>query len=287
VSTTTQLAGKAALVTGSTSGIGVTIASVFAAQGASVAVTGRNVERGQRVVEAIRETGGTAEFLAADLANEEQVRDLVDTAAKRLGHLDVLVNNAAPTGTGADDYVHQLRTEDLELTMRVGLYAPLWCAKYAVPHMLRGGGGSIVNISSTAAIRGLHRRPAYSASKAGLDALTRVMAVDYGLNNIRTNSITVGWIRSSDIVKKALEDPSIKAAVHRLLLTPQVGETEDIANVAAFLASDASRYINGSCVATEGGVTSWLDYGRDTLEASVEGLAETRAARTETRETAS
>ncbi|WP_428338915.1 SDR family NAD(P)-dependent oxidoreductase [Mycobacterium sp.] len=276
---TEPLEGKAALVTGSTSGIGRAIAQMFAARGASVVVTGRDAERGADVVATIRSAGGIGHFVAADLRNEDEVCRLVEAAAQQLGHLDVLVNNAAPTGTGADDYVTELRTEDLELAIRIGLYAPLWCAKYAVPHMLRAGRGSIVSISSTAAIRGFHRRPAYSAAKAGLDALTRVLAVDYGRRGIRANSITVGWVRSSAIVKQALSDPAIGAAVHRLLLTPQIGEVDDIANVALFLASDASRYVNGSCIAAEGGTTSWLDFGGDTLEASVDGLTERRAAR--------
>jgi NAD(P)-dependent dehydrogenase (short-subunit alcohol dehydrogenase family) len=270
------LAGKAALVTGSTSGIGRGIAVILAAHGASVMVTGRNAERGNKVVATIHGSGGRAEFHPADLRSEEEVRGLVDATAAAFGRVDVLVNNAAPTGTGADDRVTELRAEDLELTIRVGLYAPFWCCKYAIPHMVRAGGGSIVNISSTASIRGFHRRPAYSAAKAGLDALTRVLAVDYGSRGIRANSITVGWVRSSDLVEKALHDRAIKSAVDGLLLTPAIGEVDDIAHVALFLASDASRYVTGSCVTADGGITSWLDFGRDTLEVSVDGIAERR-----------
>jgi NAD(P)-dependent dehydrogenase (short-subunit alcohol dehydrogenase family) len=271
------LRGKAALVTGSTSGIGREIAATLAAHGASVMVTGRSTERGSEVVGAIRGSGGHAEFCPADLRSETEVRSLIDAAAAAFGRLDVLVNNAAPTGTGADDRVAELRTEDLELTIQVGLYAPFWCCKYALPHMLLSGGGSIVNISSTASIRGFHRRPAYSAAKAGLDALTRVLAVDYGKRGIRANSVTVGWVRSSELVEKALRDPQISAAVGRLLLTPAVGAVDDIANVALFLASDASRYVTGSSVAADGGMTSWLNFGRDTVEVSVDGLTERRA----------
>ena len=252
-----SLKDKIAIVTGSTKGIGAKIVSVFAAEGARVVVTGRSTDAGSKVVAQIRATGGEAEFIAADIGSEDGVRQLLGATIARFGGVDILVNNAAAVeyiGQGGDKRVTELDTKDFDYIMKVGLYAPFWLCKHAIPEMQKRGGGAIVNISSLASTHGLPGTPAYSCSKAALNGLTRQIAVDYAKDNIRSNCIVVGFILSGDVADLFKGNAAFSEALNGALLSRRSGETGDIANAALFLAAEQNLYVNGVCLPVDGGI---------------------------------
>lgn len=246
-----RLAGERALVTGSTAGIGRAVVTRFAAEGADVVVTGRDHARGQATVDAITARGGTAMFLAADLAAEGAGADLVDRTAAALGGLTVLVNNAvASTVDESDGPVATLSTSAWETTLRVNLTAPMESCRAAIPHLLRAGHGSIINISSRQAERAARGFTAYIASKSGLNGLTRAIAVDYAANQIRCNTISPGYVlnerRDADLSAER------RARLEGMHLT-RLGEAADVAYAAVYLASTESEFLTGINLPLDGG----------------------------------
>jgi NAD(P)-dependent dehydrogenase (short-subunit alcohol dehydrogenase family) len=246
-----RLAGERILVTGSTSGIGKQTAILCAREGAQVAVHGRNAERGAAVVAAIESEGGKAVFVAADVGEEEACQRLVDEVAERLGGLTVLVNNAV-AGSGGRSPVGSFDTALWEQVLRVNLTSVAWLCRAAIPHMQRAGHGSIVNISSRQAERASPGLAPYTASKGGLNALTRAIAVDYGRENIRCNALSVGYVvnerRDKDI------SPERRADLEAMHLT-RLGKPEDVAWAVVYLASRESDFVTGALLPVDGGGT--------------------------------
>ena len=247
-----RLAGEKALVTGSTSGIGRAIAIEFAREGAEVAVTGRDHERGAAVVAEIAANGGKGAFIAADLGDEQATIDLVNAAAAQMQGLTVLVNNAAG-GDASDGSIGDLTTDAWDAILRVDLTAPMWCARAAIPHMQRAGHGSIVNMSSRQAERASRGLSAYIAAKAGLNGLTRAIAVDYAHDGIRCNTISPGYVlndrRDADIT------PERRARFEGMHLT-RLGAAADVAYAAVYLASRESEFVTGINLQVDGGSSS-------------------------------
>lgn len=243
------------MVTGATRGIGEEIAYYFAAEGAKVVVAGRNADRGARVVETIKASGGKAIFLAADVSSESDVKQLVTATVQAFGGLNILVNNAAPTtliGASSDKCMADHTTEEFDAIVKATLYGTFWCCKYAIPHMLQAGSGSIINVSSIASIRGFACVPAYAASKGGINALTRQIATDYGTRGIRANTIVVGVI-INELTAGMVATSELEAAVNSLHLTPRPGMCSDVANLAVYLGSDESAFMTAGELLIDGG----------------------------------
>jgi 3-oxoacyl-[acyl-carrier protein] reductase len=155
--------------------------------------------------------------------------------------------------------VLEISNEAFDTVLRTGVYGLLWTSKYAIPHMRAAGGGAIINISAASSIRAIDGRPAYQASKGAVNTLTRQMAVDYGLDGIRSNAIIVGFTPTGgDIMNKMVANEKFISAVRRAIPSPRLGSPRDIANGAVFLASDDAEYINGVLLPIDGGLTCRL-----------------------------
>lgn len=247
---------KVAIVTGAGSGIGRASALKMAQLGAAVTVADINLERATAVAREITEQGGQAIAYQVDVAEESRMRGMVQATVEHFGSLDVLHNNAAdvrPETYGRDLRVTDMDTALWDSFMAINLRSVMLGCKWAIPEMLKRGGGSIVNTSSLAASGGQDTTVAYGVSKAGVNTLTQYVATQYGKQGIRCNAIAPGYTLT----------PAGRAAPRAFLevyekntLTPYLGEPEDLANVAAFLASDQSRYITGQIIAVDGGISA-------------------------------
>jgi len=241
--------GERALVTGSTAGIGRAVAVAYAAEGAHVVVTGRDPERGAAVVAEIAATGGTAFFVGADLHDERACAALVDSAVEGLGGLTVLVNNAAG-GDVADTTVAEMTTAAWDAILRVDLTAPMWCARAAIAPMRAAGHGAIVNISSRQGERPSAGLAAYVAAKAGLNGLTRAIAVEEAKHGIRCNTISPGYVLNER--RDAELAPDRRAVLEGMHLT-RLGLASDVAAACIYLASAESGFVTGVNLQLDGG----------------------------------
>jgi NAD(P)-dependent dehydrogenase (short-subunit alcohol dehydrogenase family) len=257
-----RLKGRAAIVTGGGGGIGGATARAVAREGASVLVVDVNEAAAASVIEGIQSEGGVAAMFRADLSEEQEVVAAIGAAREQFGRLDVLHNNAALTDSdflSADTAVTELSLEVWERTMAVNLRSQMLMCKHAVPVMVEGGGGSIINMSSGASLKGDRTRTAYGVSKAGVNALTMYVATSHGKKGIRVNTILPGLVITDAV--RAHIDESMLTSLSKATLTPSVGQPEDIADVVVFLASDESRYITGQMIAVDGGMSAHVGLG--------------------------
>jgi NAD(P)-dependent dehydrogenase (short-subunit alcohol dehydrogenase family) len=259
-----RLSDKVAIVTGGGGGIGGATAQALAREGAAVVVVDIDLAAAERVAAEIVASGASALPFRADLSSEEQVVATIAAATARFGRLDVLHNNAALTDSGfltRDTAVTELTVDVWERTMEVNLRSQMLMCKHAVPEMVQGGGGSIINMSSGASLKGDRTRTAYGVSKAGVNALTLYVATSHGKRGIRANTILPGLV-VTDAVRAHLDEKML-AGLAKATLTPNVGQPEDIADVVVFLASDESRYITGQMIAVDGGMSAHVGLGGD------------------------
>jgi NAD(P)-dependent dehydrogenase (short-subunit alcohol dehydrogenase family) len=251
-----DLSGKVAIVTGAASGIGRTTSQVLAGHGASVVVAGHSKGGAEEVAADIRAKGGTAIAVGVDVVYEEQVKAMVGAAVTAFGGVDALHNNAAATKMGRDSDVVNVATEVWDETMAINMRGPFFGCKYAIPEMLKRGGGSIVNTSSAAGLKAERIRVSYGVSKAALHGLTRHVANAYGKQNIRCNAIALGMILT-DAAERNVQ-PEMLAYLEEHNALARLGKTEDVAEVVAFLFSDQASFITGEVIAVDGGFTSHL-----------------------------
>jgi NAD(P)-dependent dehydrogenase (short-subunit alcohol dehydrogenase family) len=248
-----RLAGKVAVITGGGSGIGQGAARAFVREGAVVGLLDRNAE----AVEATAaELGANAFPLVADVADESSVERAFADVRRRHGRLDVLYTCAAVQLIGEDAPVHELPLEVWERTQAVNLRGVYLCCKHGVRLMLEGGrGGSVINCGSPTGLTmcgaGWH---AYASSKAGVMALTRVMAADYAKHRIRVNGIVPGTIETT-LTRRLTEDPETRAGLVALHPIGRIGTPEDMAGIAVFLASDESAFATGAHFHVDGGIS--------------------------------
>ncbi|MDX1640623.1 MAG: glucose 1-dehydrogenase [Balneolaceae bacterium] len=241
------------IITGATSGMGKGIALEFAKEGASVILNGRDQKRGDDVVEEIRSQNGNAEFLAGDVGDEKINKELVESAIQSFGKLDGVVTNAGVLGLGK---ITELKTELWRRTFQTNLDSVYFLLKYAIPEMQKNGKGVAVINVSIAAYKSFPNHAAYNASKAGLLALAKQAAVDYG-PDIRINSICPGPVDTNLLHDSAIAFPNPDTAVSDAkeeTLMKRLGQPADIAKLALFLASDDSSWITGSEFTIDGGI---------------------------------
>lgn len=234
----------------------------MAREDAAVLVVDIDEPSAQLVADAIRDAGAMAAAFGADVSDEGQVADVLDAVMSRFGRLDVLHNNAALTESDflqRDTAVTDLSLEVWERTLAVNLRSQMLMCKHAVPVMVGGGGGSIINTSSGASLKGDRTRTAYGVSKAGVNALTLYVATSHGKQGIRVNTILPGLV-ITDAVRAHLDERTL-ASLGKATLTPAVGQPDDIADVVVFLASDESRYITGQMLAVDGGMSAHVGLG--------------------------
>ena len=262
----TRLDGKVAVVTGSGNGIGRAIALALAGAGARVAVSDVLVEDGERTVQEITESGGTAVFIAADVSDPEQAQNLMASASSQFGGLDILINNAGTSGGPAR--LHEVEPDAFDRVIRVNLGGTFLCSKYAIPHFLAQGDGRIVNIASTYGLVGAPNAPAYCASKAAIINLTRQLAVDYGPDHIRVNAVCPGYIDTSlGRRRSSLNAEQIVAATARrekaagMQPLGRQAQPSEVAEAVLFLVGDGASFMTGSIVTVDGGCTTTFNYG--------------------------
>jgi NAD(P)-dependent dehydrogenase (short-subunit alcohol dehydrogenase family) len=247
-----DLTGQVAIVTGSSRGIGQSIAETMAQLGAKVVISSRKPEACEVVAEGIRKAGGEATVIAANISRKNDVEALVAKTVDTYGRLDCMVSNAAVSPyfgpmTGLED-------EAFDKLMNMNVRSSLWLAKLSKPHMETQGGGTIIIISSIAGIRAGGNLGGYAVSKAADFGLARALAVEWGETNIRINCIAPGLVKT-DFAKALWEDPQRRAAYERGTPLRRIGEPKDIGGIAAFLASDAAAFITGQIIVADGGIT--------------------------------
>jgi NAD(P)-dependent dehydrogenase (short-subunit alcohol dehydrogenase family) len=243
---------KVALVTGASSGIGRAIAKAFAAKGAKVMVADVNEEGGLETVKMIKDAGGVAAFVKADVSKDDQVKAMVDETVKVLGGLDYAANNAGIEG--APTPTHLTSEENWQMTIAVNLTGVFHCLKHETAYMLEHGGGAIVNTSSIAGLAGVANMCAYVASKHGVTGLTRTAALEYSRQGIRVNSVHPGAIRTPMIARIEYEMPEMFAGMNEMHPIGRIGEPEEVANAVVFLCSDKASFITGHTLAVDGGL---------------------------------
>ncbi len=254
-----RVAGKVAIVTGGAAGLGLACARRLAEEGACVLIADLDAVGAEAAAREIEAAGGIASAAPVDVSHEDAVVRMVETAIERYGGIDILHNNAAvtdPEHQAADASLLDLDVGVWDRTVAVDLRGAMLGCKHAIPHMIRRGGGSIINTSSNSALAGDLSLAAYAAAKGGLNSLTRSVATAFGKQGIRCNAVSPAHIDSpslrrnvpSEVVEMLLEE----------CLTPRLGTPEDVAQVVLFLASDESTFMTGQILRVDGGALSHL-----------------------------
>lgn len=261
-----RLEQRTAIVTGGSFGIGKAISMRLADEGAHVVLADRAVEQGTATTREIVERGGQATFVACDVSDSNQVKDAVAQAVELAGGLDILVNNAGIPGRLVP--VTDMAEDDWEQVIAINLGGVYRFAKYALPHLIASGHGSMINIASTFGMVGAHNSPAYGASKGGVIALSRQLAVDYGPHGVRVNAVSPGFVDNDMDQRRTRMTPedaaaNLAARVATAGIQPLGRQCDpaEIAAAVAFLASDDGSFVTGAVLPVDGGCTSFFNFG--------------------------
>ena len=256
-----RLVGKVAFITGAGAGIARAAALIFAREGARVALAEINAERGRATEQAVRAAGGEALFVYTDVTDEASVKAAIAAAVARFGRLDVL---CAGGSIPADSLVTDVDMQVWDHTMSLDLKGTILCCRHGIPEIIKAGGGAVVNMSSGAALRGGSPSHVYTAAKGAILSLTRALAGAYAKRNVRVNAICAGRILTERILQSYGTPDKPGPVVDRQDAAGRsqeypfwVGEPQDIANIALFLASDESRMITGAAIPAEGGRSAY------------------------------
>jgi 3-oxoacyl-[acyl-carrier protein] reductase len=255
-----SLKGKTAIVTGAATGIGKAVATLFAQEQARVVVSDIDEAGGTQVVATTRAEGGETMFVKADISQPQDVSRLVDTTADAYGRLDILVNNAAIYR--GDGSILLVPEEIWDQIIAVNLKGTYLCCKFAIGRMIPDGGGSIVNISSVNALMGLSLT-AYTASKGGVGALSRLLAVEFAPKGIRVNCICPGTIMTENSIAIYNERPGLEEQVRKMYPGGKLGTPQDVAECALYLASDSSSFVTGATLVVDGGLMAGRKFALD------------------------
>ena len=249
-----RLTDKVALVTGGGTGIGRAIAELFAKEGAKVAISGRRAKKLEDVVQAITANGGEAIAIPGDVTREEAAKMMVNTSIDHWKKLDILVNNA---GVIDRTQTHEATPENWDFVMAVNVTGIYYVSKFTILEMIKSGGGSIINIASVSGLVGQDDAHAYSASKGAVVNLSRAMAISYGPQNIRVNTVCPGTVDTPMLRERVIEgkmtwEELVKSRTSRMPLR-RIGQPIDIAYGCLYLASDEASWVTGSTLVIDGG----------------------------------
>jgi 2-deoxy-D-gluconate 3-dehydrogenase len=245
-----DLVGKVAIVTGGNGGIGLGMARGLAQAGAAVAVAGRQAGKSAAAVKELGALGAQAIAVVVDVRSETSCREMIARTVDRFGRLDILVNNA---GTNIRKRPEEYSLEEYNIVLETNLTSAFLCSQAAYPHMVRAGGGKVINIGSMMSIFGAAFTAPYAASKGGIVQMTKAMATAWAKDNIQVNAVLPGWI-DTDLTRKAREQ--VQGLHDRVVArTPagRWGTPEDHAGIAVFLASSASDFVTGTAIPVDGG----------------------------------
>ena len=248
-----SLEGKVAIVTGGSGGIGSATCRLFAARGAKVMIADLRIDQARALAS---EIGPAARACALDLARPASIEAMITSTLEQFGRLDILHNNAAflEQEASRDGDVEHMDLALWDKTFAINVRGAMWAAKVALPHLVATGQGVIINTVSNLALQGHIVQAAYAASKAALIQLTRSIAASHGRRGVRCNAVAPGMTLTPNL--KAAFPPELRQIVQSETLRDRLGEPEDIAEVVAFLASDAARNITGQCIVADGGLAS-------------------------------
>lgn len=247
----TRVEGKVALITGGASGIGLSAATLLAKQGAKVVIGDFNIDGAQEAANDIKAQGFEASAIFLDASSEESIKAAVDFTVETYGTVTVLFNNVGLTNLQKDLDVVNIDLDEWDRLMAVNTKSVLLGSRYAIPHMIAAGGGSIINTASMSAFAADSIRTAYGASKAAVVNLTKYIASQYGKQGIRSNAIAPGLILTPAAQRNL--QPAILDEFERYNALPYHGEADDIGHTVVFLASDESKFITGQTIQVEGG----------------------------------
>ncbi len=250
MSTPFELAGKVAIVTGGNAGIGLGIATGLAQAGARLTIAGRRADRNAEAVAALEPLGGSAIGVVTDVQDEASVQAMVQATVDAFGRVDILVNNA---GINIRKAPQDYTLDEWQRVLQTNLTGVFLCAREVYPHMVKAGGGKIINIGSMTSIFGSSVAPAYSASKGGVVQLTKSLANFWARDNIQVNAILPGWIHTDLTAATGQERYD---AIRYRIPHGRWGEPQELAGTAVYLASAASDYVNGVALPVDGGYTS-------------------------------